>query len=214
MSALPPIVPTKKEEVPPGIVPASQPVVEVTEEERRQQEAQEYLDSLRPNEKMTAERIEEIRQQALAAIPRANGIPIPESNEVTEEQLRNNPSNYQPAIENTFKAMSSATFAPTVSVNPSVVEEAAKPAVAAPVADTDERQQWVCVQGDGIRTVTDGVKHPVFGSDAHMLDQLVKCPQCGSISVRKVMPGEDPDRYRDANPAPKDLDYLRLHRDG
>lgn len=215
MSALPPIRLTKEK----GVVPAEQPVPTQTEEERRQQEAQEYLRDHPPRVKQqTPEEIEAMREQALAAIPHSLGVPIPEVSGVTEEQLRNNPSNYKPAMEQTIAAL-----VPTVSnetivqrvlqENPSVLTEAAQPAVKAPVVERDERQQWVCVQGDGIRTVTDKEPHPIFGSDAHLMDQLVRCPVCNSISVRKVMPGEDPNHYRDADASKKDLDRLRLTRD-
>jgi hypothetical protein len=215
MSALPPIRVTKAKEVMPNaqrqhpvetpapvtdVVPASEPVVVQTEEERRQQEALEYVQSRRVRPQQTPEQIEAIRQETLATIPRANGIPIPEVAAITEEQMRNNPSNYQPAIAETaqasaFQPTPTGQIVPSVTHNPSVLTEAARPAVAATPKDEDPRQQWVCVQGDGIRTVTDAVKHPVFGSDAHLMDQLVKCPQCGSISVRKLGPGEDPDRH-------------------
>jgi hypothetical protein len=210
VSALPPIRVTKAKDV----VPASEPVVEVTEEERRQQEALEYVQSRRVQPQQTPEQIEAMRQETLTMVPRVNGIPIPELAGITEEQMRNNPSNYQPAIAETaqasaFQPTPTGQIVPSVTLdgypqtgtsagivsNPSVLTEAAKPAVAAKAKEADERQQWVCVQGDGIRTVTDAVKHPVFGSDAHLMDQLVKCPQCGSISVRKLGPGEDPDRH-------------------
>ena len=173
MSALPPIVPTKRAPVD----------VEITQEDLdHATQVKAARDAMIAEEMGEAERVRKLGPE-----------PAPE---ITEEQLRNNPSNYQPAMENTFKAMSAATFEPTVTVaNPSVVEAAATPAVVAQAEATDERQQWVCVQGDGIRSETKGAKHPVFGSDAHMVDQLVRCPQCGSMSVRKVMPGDDPDRH-------------------
>ena len=185
----------------PQIIPMSQQVpTGPTEEERRQQEAEEFLRDHPQQRPATPEEIEAERQATLATIPHAAGKPIPEIAGITEEQLRNNPSNYQPAMEqtvaaNTFQATSTEVIRPTVTMNPSVNTEAAKPAVIAVTVTQDERQQWVCVQGDGIRTITDTVKHPIFGSDAHLMDQLVKCPMCGSISVRKVMDGEDPDRH-------------------
>ena len=180
---LPPIVPTAD----PQVIPAEQPVVEITEQERRQQEVQEYLDSLKPTPTMSAERIEEIRQQVLATVPMANGVPIPESGTLTQEQMRNNPSNYQPAIEPYLEqaGVSSETIVMGEIREEPPVETVAPQAV-------DERQQWVCVQSDGIRTLDNtGRVHPAFGSNAHLLDNMVACPTCGSLSVRKVGDGED-----------------------
>jgi hypothetical protein len=197
-----------------GVIPASQPVVEITEQERRQQEVQEYLDSLKPTPTMSAERIEEIRQQVLATVPMANGIPIPESGTLTQEQMRNNPSNYQPAIEPYLEqaAVSSDTIVIGVHVEDTVAPPenqqggafAAAARVAAPVVapepqPVDERQQWICVGSDGIRTLDSaGAVHPAFRSDAHLLDNMVQCPTCKSFSVRKVMPDEDLKQSRQA----------------
>jgi hypothetical protein len=174
----------QKEE--PGIIPADAPRILTTEEERRAQEARDYLASLpQAQRQRTEEEIQAIRAETLASVPMVNGVPIPEPTGLTQEQLRNNPSNYQPAIEE-FVAKSAEQAVATVTVTTQqerpVVEE--KP--------VDERQQWVCVQSDGIRTLDNkGQVHPVFGSDAHLMDIMVRCPTCESVSVRKVQPGED-----------------------
>lgn len=236
---LPKIAPTQ-------VVPAEQPVVEQTEEERREQEARDYVNSLRPTEQMTEERIQEIRADVLRSIPHVGGKPVPETTAVTEEQLRANPSNYVPAIADYVKdqeppppssMMGAMLHGYPAQIRPDGtmyvpehplldtrmpyevqldylnrlkgIAEAPRPTTdsersrggvyiqekAAPVEPTEERQGWVCVQGDGIRTNTNGGVHEVFYSDAHLLDRLVRCPQCDSISVRKVMPGEDPSQH-------------------
>lgn len=163
---------------PKEVVPADQPVVAQTEEERREQEAREYLASLPQRRQATPEEIEAERQQTLAGVPMINGLPIPENGTLTQEQLRNNPSNYQPAIEE-FVAKTGEIAVATVTREQ-------------PTTAADTRQQWVCVTSDGIRTLDPkGGVHPPFGSDAHLMDMMVRCPRCNSASVRKVMPGED-----------------------
>lgn len=118
-----------------------------------------------------------------ASIPMFNGVPIPENHRLTREQLENNPSDYHPPDE---------TFVPPVRIeeeplpNPSVMQIAPKPAP----TTTDERQQWFCLQDDGIRT-----RHPVFGSNAHLIEQMVACPVCGNTHVRRVEPGEPIDDF-------------------
>lgn len=101
-----------------------------------------------------------LAEQAEAARVRKLG---PEPNpEITQEALENNPSNYKPPEE--------ATPMPRA---------AAKP------ADGDTRQRWLCINDMGIRS-----GHPVFRSDAHVLGNMVVCPECGGMCVRKVMDGE------------------------
>jgi hypothetical protein len=39
--------------------------------------------------------------------------------------------------------------------------------------------------------MTKGVIHPVFGSNAHLLQNMVTCPTCGKPTVRKVTADED-----------------------
>lgn len=155
MSALPPIVPTPKDD----------------EEHKRQTKA--AYDAM----------IEEERAAGEAA--RAMG-PEPHP-EITEEQLRNNPSNYVPAIDS-FLAQSKEEMHVTVTQNPSV----RVPDPVAVTEDSDTRQLWVCVMSDGIRSFdATGKLHPAFHSDAHKLDQMVRCPTCESVSVRKVLADED-----------------------
>ena len=158
MSALPPIVPTPKDD---------------DAEHARQVKA--------ARDAMIAE------EMAAGVAARAMGPePAPQ---ITEEQLRNNPSNYVPAIDS-FVAKSNEEFKMTVTTqeNPSVVQPAPKPQ---PV-ESDDRQQWMCVTSDGIRSYDNkGNLHPIFRSDAHKLDHMVTCPECGSTSVRKVAPDED-----------------------
>lgn len=177
----------------PRVVPATQPVVEITEEERRAQEARDYLASLPPAQRQRTE--EEIQEEAAAlraTIPMANGKPIPEPSGLTQEQMRNNPSNYQPAID-PFLAQAGRSDEQIVM---GVTREEPPVQQAAPVKpqDTDTRQAWVCVQSDGIRTMDNkGQVHPIFRSDVHLMDVMVRCPVCDSTSVRKVLDGEDLD---------------------
>jgi hypothetical protein len=172
-------------ETPQDVVPASQPMVRTTEEERRAQEARDYLASLPQHQRQrTEEELQAIRAETLASVPMANGVPIPEPSGLTQEQMRNNPSNYQPAIED-FVAKSGEQAVATVTY--SAPQE--KPVKA---AEIDNRQWWVCVQSDGIRTMDNaGQVHPAFQSDVHLMDVMVRCPVCESVSVRKVQPGED-----------------------
>jgi hypothetical protein len=154
----------------PPIVPT--PKDEDAEHERQVKAAREQM--------IAEERAEGERVRALGPEP---------APQITEEQLRNNPSNYVPAID-TFMAQSAEEFRMTVTTqdNPTVVQPAPK----AKADDDDKRQQWVCVTSDGIRSYDNkGALHPVFGSDAHLMDHMVTCPECGSTSVRKVQPGED-----------------------
>jgi hypothetical protein len=73
-----------------------------------------------------------------------------------------------------------------------VVVTAASFAPSSQPAQADNRQWWVCVQSDGIRTLDNtGTVHPAFQSDVHLMDVMVRCPVCDSMSVRKVQPGED-----------------------
>lgn len=155
MSALPPIVPTTKDD-----------------EEHKAQVKAAY-------EAMLAE------ERAAGEAARAMGPePTPE---ITEEQLRNNPSNYVPAID-TFLAQSKEEMNVSVTQNPSV----RVPDQVVESSEQDERQLWVCVMSDGIRSFdATGKLHPAFRSDAHKLDQMVRCPTCESVSVRKVMADED-----------------------
>lgn len=180
----------------PHVVPASQPVVEQTEQERRAQEARDFLASLPPAQRQrTEEEIAAERAEVLATVPMANGVPIPESGTLTQEQMRNNPSNFQPAIEPFLEqaGVSSETIVMGVKREPvdvlltqEQIDNAPKP------QETDNRQWWVCVQSDGIRTMDNkGVVHPAFQSDVHLMDVMVRCPLCESVSVRKVMPGEN-----------------------
>lgn len=171
----------------PHVVPASQPVEEVTEQERRAQEARDYLASLPQRKPATPEEIEAERQATLATIPMANGRPIPESGTLTQQQMENNPSNYKPAIEGFIEAQR-----PAVQQEEPIVVTAATFAQPAKPTSKDERQMWLCVQSDGIRTMDNkGQVHPAFQSDAHLADRMVRCPVCDSASVRKVMEGED-----------------------
>jgi hypothetical protein len=171
----------------PEIIPADAPRVEQTEQERRAQEAREYLESLPPAQRQrTEEEIEAIRQQTLASVPMVDGKPVPEPSGLTQEQMRNNPSNYQPAIEDSVAKSGEVAFATVTRETPVQEAPPRKP------TDVDNRQWWVCVQSDGIRTMDNkGQVHPPFQSDVHLMDVMVRCPVCDSVSVRKVLPGED-----------------------
>jgi hypothetical protein len=203
MADLPPIKPTPKvadaaHTIRTTVVRADQPVEVETEEEIRQREAQEYLDSIPESQRqrMTEEEIQAERDATLAGVPMANGKPIPEPSGLTQEQMRNNPSNYQPAIEdtiaaNTFTGVSSEIMAPTVTRGEPVIVNAAS-FDKLPATEEDNRQWWVCIQSDGIRTMDNkGQVHAAFQSDVHLMDVMVRCPVCESVSVRKVQPGED-----------------------
>jgi hypothetical protein len=198
----------------PHVVPATQPVEEQTEQERRAQEARDYLASLPQAQKQrTEEEMQAIRNETLASVPMVDGKPIPESGTLTQEQMRNNPSNYQPAIEPFIEqaSVSSETiemgiirdgqpgyYQPDIeaSRNSDAIVvggvDAKEKARVKPEAPPDNRQWWVCVQSDGIRTMDNkGVVHPAFQSDVHLMDVMVRCPVCDSTSVRKVLDGED-----------------------
>lgn len=135
-----------------------------------------------PEDTAKAETPEELRMRldredaaTRASIPSFNGVIQPEPHpEITEEQMRANPSNYQPALEEQLAAAEPAR------TNPSVIV----PTVA-PATEEDERQQWVCLQEDGIRT-----GHPVFRSNVHLINNMVQCPQCETTHVRRLEPGE------------------------
>jgi hypothetical protein len=104
----------------------------------------------------------------------------------TLEQLQNNPSDFRPEDHPEVDEGAINLGAEQVAAqNLSVLPEAAKPAVATPAADTDKRQRWVCIEQNGIRT-----EHPVFHSDVHLLENLVRCPVCDSTSVRMADPAE------------------------
>lgn len=119
--------------------------------------------------------LEEDRRR-LADLPRFAGVLQPEPVMTTKEQRENNPSDYHPP-EETVPATSAAE-------NPSVMrpEPVIKP------VEADPRQAWLCLQPDGVRT-----DHPMFRSNAHLLDQAVLCPKCENMHVRKLQPGENPD---------------------
>ncbi len=111
----------------------------------------------------------------------------PQPNGVTEEDLRNNPSNYVPPSEPPDNAPGYDPFANSVvAVNPSIhAETVPAPRVASPPESADTRQRWLCVGSDGIRT-----GHPAFRSDVHLMGSMVACPECDSQRVRKIEPGE------------------------
>ena len=120
-----------------------------------------------------------------ASIPMVNGVPIPAATGLTREALENNPSDYHPPdVEIPPPVREEEERLPVV--NPSVMLQMPAPE---PVK-VDTRTQWFCLQDDGIRT-----RHPVFGSEAHMLDKMVACPVCGNTHVRKVEPGENTEDY-------------------
>ena len=124
------------------------------------------------------------REDALtrASIPMVNGLPIPEHVNLTREQLENNPSDYHPPSGDVPIPVRQEEDTFVSQVNPSVMIPEQHPV---PV-DSDDRQQWLCLQDDGIRT-----RHPAFRSSAHLIDHMVACPECGNTHVRMVQPGED-----------------------
>lgn len=142
-----------------------------------------------PEEK--AARLDREDALTLASIPKVNGVPIPEHVNLTREQLENNPSDYHPPgedvpipvreEEDTFVEHHVTVVDPRPQPNPSVMVPEPQP-----VAEIDDRQQWLCLQDDGIRT-----RHPAFRSSAHLIDHMVACPVCGNTHVRMVQPGED-----------------------
>ncbi len=126
---------------------------------------------------IAGERAEAARLMALGPIPNPA---------MTVEALANNPSDFRPeehpAVDEGAINLGAEQLAQR---NASVLTAQARPAVAPAAVDTDERQLWVCVHTNGLRT-----EHPVFRSDAHLLSVMVHCPTCDGISVRKVEPGE------------------------
>lgn len=135
----------------------------------REAEARAELAAVTPTEPdpavILAEQAEAARLKKLGPKPNSG---------VTPEMLENNPSNYRPP--------------PFVSTGPEQIVggTAGVLATATPAPrDTDQRQRWLCINDTGIRT-----GHPVFHSDAHTLGFMVRCPECGGMSVRKVMDGE------------------------
>lgn len=166
------------------------PADESDEAKRERLEAE--LDQVLADERAEAERVRALGPE-----------PTPE---ITSAQLADNPSNYIPGIEENRRRALEAQEAPDEhealvaqarhamldEERGGVVTAAAKPAVPTPkVEREDTRQLWVCVGADGIRTMTNGTLHPVFRSDAHLIGEMVACPQCGQTSVRKVQPDED-----------------------
>jgi hypothetical protein len=125
-----------------------------------------------------------------ASIPMFNGMPIPDPalmpKPQTLEEMKANPSNFLPALEEPMEAPASSGEKPAeITVtheNPSVVV----PEPAPVVEKADTRQLWICLQQDGLRNP----KCEPFRSNAHLIDQRVECPNCGGWHVRRVEPGE------------------------
>lgn len=129
------------------------------------------------DEQIAAEMAERVRLVDLGPVPSIGP---------TAEQLANNPSDFRPEEHPEVDEGAINLGAEQVAArNPSVLVEAARPAVAAPPVDDDRRQRWVCVEANGIRT-----EHPAFHSDVHLLENLVRCPVCDSTSVRMAEAGE------------------------
>lgn len=95
--------------------------------------------------------------------------------EITPEMRANNPSDYHPQPDETIDIRD---YPP----NPSVIQV---PQDRSKASAADTRQRWICIGDTGIRT-----GHPAFRSDAHHLGQMVHCPECDGIHVRKVAPDE------------------------
>lgn len=163
------------------------PVFPVEDDHARKQrlarEAMLAEEGLRPDGSRMSE--EELRQRdaqkVLDALPSSEIDPavLAEEQARAEQVRRMGPA---PREEPLPEGPNPSDYRPAEPENASVVPPAAKPKERAP----DKRQAWVCVTDMGIRT-----GHEVFRSDAHLLGNMVRCPECEGISVRKVEDGEE-----------------------